>query len=146
MWHPGSGTKILLEDPQRRLLCCLRDNNPEIPFPDLWDFPGGGQDPGETLLECGVRELGEEFGLWGVSLRMIEEIPSQVTEGVVLGRAHGRLTSAQVGRIVFGSEGQRFGFYYPTEIASLPFVPQLQEYALAIYGVTNRVQALERSA
>ncbi|WP_240722363.1 NUDIX hydrolase [Poseidonocella sp. HB161398] len=46
-----------------RLLVYLRDDLPSIPFPDHWDFPGGGREPGETPEETALRETEEEFGL-----------------------------------------------------------------------------------
>ncbi|MDB5182177.1 MAG: hydrolase [Candidatus Saccharibacteria bacterium] len=146
MWHPESGTKVILEDPQGRILACQRDNNPAIPFPDLWDFPGGGAEPGETLLQCGIRELEEEFGLIGVDIVMLDEIPSSETPGKIMGRAYGRLTARQVGSIVFGSEGQRFGFFTDHEIVELNFVPQLKNYVIAMRRRFNGVEALEQTA
>jgi 8-oxo-dGTP pyrophosphatase MutT (NUDIX family) len=37
-----------------------RDNRPDIPAPGLWVFPGGHADPGETSVDCALRELEEE--------------------------------------------------------------------------------------
>lgn len=46
-----------------RLLVILRDDTPGIDYPDHWDFPGGGREPGETGLETLAREMDEEVGL-----------------------------------------------------------------------------------
>lgn len=40
-----------------------RDNIPTIPFPGLWDLPGGGREGLESPLDCALRETYEEFGL-----------------------------------------------------------------------------------
>ncbi len=45
------------------LLITLRDDFAHIPFPNVWDFPGGGRDAGETPLQCMHREVIEEVGL-----------------------------------------------------------------------------------
>lgn len=46
-----------------RLLVMRRDDTPTIQWPGYWDLPGGGAEPGETPMECALREVAEETGL-----------------------------------------------------------------------------------
>lgn len=55
--------QILLFDRAGRLLIYLRDDKPEIPFANCWDFFGGHVEPGETPEQALVRELSEELGV-----------------------------------------------------------------------------------
>ena len=45
------------------VLAFLRDARPDIPYPGLWDLPGGGREGLETPVECALRECREEAGL-----------------------------------------------------------------------------------
>ena len=54
---------VLLFDPHGRLLVYLRDDKPDIPFPNHWDFFGGHVEDGETPEEALVREVEEELGI-----------------------------------------------------------------------------------
>jgi 8-oxo-dGTP diphosphatase len=57
-----SGSKIafLMDD---QILVIRRDDRADIPFPDMWDLPGGGRDHQETPFECLKREVFEELGI-----------------------------------------------------------------------------------
>jgi 8-oxo-dGTP diphosphatase len=46
-----------------KLLMHLRDNKPGLFNANMWDFPGGGREGSETVTECAVREVKEEFEL-----------------------------------------------------------------------------------
>ncbi len=45
------------------ILLLLRDNKAEIPYPDMWDVPGGHLEEGESEQECIRREIREEMGI-----------------------------------------------------------------------------------
>ena len=55
--------QVLLFDRYGRLLIYLRDNKPDIPFPDHWDFFGGHLESGKTPDQALVREVEEELGV-----------------------------------------------------------------------------------
>jgi len=45
------------------VLAVQRTDNPDIPYPGCWEFPGGGAEAGESPEDCARRELYEETGL-----------------------------------------------------------------------------------
>jgi 8-oxo-dGTP diphosphatase len=55
--------QVLLFDRDRKLLIYLRDDKPDIPFPNCWDFFGGHVEEGETPEQALVREIKEELGI-----------------------------------------------------------------------------------
>jgi 8-oxo-dGTP diphosphatase len=54
---------IILENDKSEILLYLRDNKPDIPFPNYWDLIGGHVEEGETPEEALVREVKEELNI-----------------------------------------------------------------------------------
>ncbi len=54
---------IILENEKGEFLFALRDNKPDIPFPNHWDLIGGHVEEGETPEEGLVREIKEELDI-----------------------------------------------------------------------------------
>lgn len=102
-----SGAKIILHR-NGALLSYLRDDKPTIPFPALWDLPGGGAEGDETPEACALRETFEEFGLrlpqdritWG------RKYPSVLQEGQFNWFYAAPITQHEIDAIRFGEEGQ----------------------------------------
>ena len=61
--EPCRGCSILFINDRREVLLLLRDDISTIPYPGMWDIPGGHVEPNETPFECIVREMKEEMGL-----------------------------------------------------------------------------------
>ena len=55
------GASIIFYNQTHQVLLVLRDNIPTIPYPGLWDVPGGHIEDNETPEECIVREMLEEI-------------------------------------------------------------------------------------
>ena len=61
--HPKAAASVFLLTEDRRLVLQLRDNKPDIDNPGMITAFGGGAEPGETPVECALRELAEETGI-----------------------------------------------------------------------------------
>lgn len=90
-----------------KLLVYLRDDFAHIPFPTMWDFPGGVREGNETPEQCVLRELEEEFGIKLEPSRLIYKkigINFNNTGNSYFFVAEG--TPAEIDSIVFSEEGQ----------------------------------------
>lgn len=56
----GAKLAVLVEG---GVLTLQRDDKPDIPFPGMWDLPGGGREGDEGPVACALRETREELGL-----------------------------------------------------------------------------------
>ena len=57
------GSSIIFINDERKILLLLRDDLPSIPYPDMWDVPGGHVEKNERPEQCIVREMKEEMNL-----------------------------------------------------------------------------------
>ena len=46
-----------------KVLTILRDDKENIPWPNMWELPGGGREGNESSFECAAREVYEELGI-----------------------------------------------------------------------------------
>ena len=104
-----SGCKIaLLRDD--KLLTILRDDISTIPWPNMWELPGGGCEGEETPFECVQREVFEELGL---KLEEVAIVWAKEYQGMLVPDKTsifmvGTITQEECASIVFGDEGQAY--------------------------------------
>ena len=101
----GAKLAILARD---RLVIILRDDIPTIPYPDHWDFPGGGRENGETPQECALRETREELGLTMNATDLNWAHRDALNTGKVVWFFVAEQPSFDPETICFGNEGQEW--------------------------------------
>lgn len=124
-----TGCKIALIC-EGQILTILRDDKEGIPWPNMWELPGGGREGDETPFECVAREVYEEL-----SIQLSKEdivwswiYPSMLDENKNSVFLVGQLTKEQFDSIVFGDEGQSYKLVSLEEfLTSDRVIPQLQE-------------------
>ena len=113
-----------------KLLTILRDDKANIPWPNMWELPGGGREEDESPFECAAREVFEELGirLTKDCLLWRKVYPSMLFEGKESVFLVGKLAQEQFDKIVFGDEGQSYKLMSIDEfLDSDKVVPQLQD-------------------
>ena len=123
---------------QGRILTLLRDDIPSIPFPGMWDLPGGGREGAETPEQTVLRETLEE-----TALALPEDALTwrQSFPGLLPGQGPtwffaARVGAEWIGREALGDEGQRLDWMPLPEFLSHPkaisrLVARVQGYLAA---------------
>ncbi len=123
-----TGCKIALIC-EGQILTILRDDKETIPYPNMWDLPGGGREGNETPFECVAREVYEELNIQLSKDDIIWSrlYPSMLDENKKSVFLVGKLTQEQFESIIFGDEGQSYKLVSIEEfLTSDRVVPQLQ--------------------
>ncbi|HEX8380922.1 MAG TPA: NUDIX hydrolase [Allosphingosinicella sp.] len=122
MWHGQAfnGTKIALLCGSR-IVAYRRDDKLGIPFPGLWDLPGGGREGFEGPVACALREVEEEFGisLEENRVRSLRRYRSGVDGGLDSYFCAAEVTPEEIERIRFGDEGQEWRLMEASEFLGL---------------------------
>lgn len=121
--QPFDGCKVALFIGDR-LLTILRDDDPVIPWPNMWDLPGGGREGSETPFETLVREVQEEVGLIlpEHAVEWQKRYPGIAIPNTFVWFFVARLPIGTESQIQFGNEGQEWRLQTIPEFTSQPNV------------------------
>ena len=74
------GSSIIFFNDKREILLLLRDNLPHIPYPNMWDLPGGHVENNESPEGCIIREMKEELNITldGFKLFSVDDFEDRV--------------------------------------------------------------------
>ena len=124
--RPFVGAKLALFVGDR-IVVLLRDDRPDIPYPNHWDLPGGGREGFENGWACAVRETQEEVGLRipDAAFRAGRYYPTDAG-GAWFFRA--QLPDSAESQIRFGNEGQAYALWTPKQYLEHPqAIPHFQD-------------------
>ena len=116
-----------------RLIVIRRDDRPDIPFPDTWDFPGGGREGFETPFQTVARETLEEVGLYLAPSNVVWQKRCERTGQLPVWFFVARLPAAAAAQVVFGREGQFWRLACPDEVLTWPDVAGDLQRRLALW-------------
>lgn len=71
-------TAAMIKNNKNEFLICQRPGGKNHEF--LWEFPGGKQEPDETLEQCLIREIKEELNIGIAVLRKYDELAYEYME------------------------------------------------------------------
>lgn len=121
------GCSILFTNSKHQVLLLLRDNISSIPYPNMWDIPGGLVEENETPEQTIVREMKEEIGmdLTGFELYKITDFDDRIEH------TFKKFCELDIDTIQL-KEGQKLQWFSLDEIIELPvaygFKPLLIHY------------------
>ena len=108
------GAGILLINSNNKLLMLLRDNKSDIPFPNMWDIPGGHVEPGEIPEKTVKREMLEEMELKVGELNLFKTYKSEK----LIDHVFWKRIDLQPEKINL-KEGQRLAYFSRDELSSM---------------------------
>ncbi|MCH2066141.1 NUDIX hydrolase [Shimia sp.] len=124
-----------------RLVSILRDKDPEIPYPDMWDLPGGGRDADESPEACVLRELKEELSLTlrEADLRWKRQYVSDLDGKSTTWFFVAEVPELDINRIRLGAEGQAWRMWDVARFLRMSNVVPMMRARLSDYLAEREV-------
>lgn len=126
---------ILIKD--KKALMMLRDNKPEISYPNHWSITGGSVEKGESPKQAAMRELREETGY-------ISKNPIKFSEAIYTDDKGRHIHAFRYYEIYDGLqqlncyEGQKIAFLSTSEIKNKKVFPGQVESAIEAIRLANK--------
>ncbi len=124
-----------------RLVSILRDKDPEIPYPDMWDLPGGGREADESPEACVLRELKEELSLslTEADLRWKRQYTSDLDGKSATWFFVAEVPELDINRIRLGTEGQAWRMWDVARFLRMSNVVPMMQTRLSDYLAEREV-------
>lgn len=124
---------LILEDKNGNILLYLRDNKPNLPFPNQWDLFGGHTEKDETPFQTLRREIKEELDLDLEELNDLKFFREyRCLKGDVrpnIKHVYAATLMKSIDELTLG-EGQRMKLFKPSEIPKLKIANILKDIIL----------------
>lgn len=108
------GAGILLLNSNNELLMLLRDDKKGIPYPNMWDIPGGRVESGEIPEETIKREMIEEMNLELGDIKLFKVYESED----LIDNVFWKRIDLDPGKIKL-MEGQKIAYFSRNELSKL---------------------------
>lgn len=115
---------IIIQDQKNRVLLLLRDNNPNIIYPNHWNIIGGYVEKGETAEEALKREIKEEISYEVEDFNFFAKYPSSrfnKEHHIFSTKGNFDLHDFTLG------EGQKLAFFSQQEITKIKIMPLVKK-------------------
>jgi len=116
--------KIILINPEKKILLQLRDNKISIPYPHYWGCIGGEIDLGESSLEAIDREIKEEIK--NAIITNIIYLGSILETDFLIDYFIGDIKT-KIEEIIL-TEGEKIEYFKMEELNSLKMPPKLKDF------------------
>ena len=107
IFEKGKVAAVMLINPNKQILMCLRDDKPDIPYPNTWGLIGGHLEGRETPIQALKREVKEEINIDIKDVKYLDKFDDGVGNVVYVFKSKIDKKSNEITL----NEGQRLEFF-----------------------------------